>query len=161
MGDMDAPTYTPPGRAALAVAVSLRDTADHARDLIDDLPTPMPTRDRIRKFRDLRVLALRALDRTVLTELLAGATWDEVADGLCRPVEDVQRMYERTLAMWTIGSIIDHDAATIFGDFTVGLLHDHDPAGTAESIDAWVARHGDPWDGDAPVMGPVQRALYG
>lgn len=113
--------------------------------------------ERIEQARRLRALAMTVLDRAVLVELLTGSTWDEVADALGRTVEDARRIYEPTLELWALDQPVGGLDATIFGDFTTGLPHDPDPEGTARAVDAWCARHSEPWDA---VDEPVTRALH-
>lgn len=65
--------------------------------------------------------------RCVLAELLAGATWEEVADGYGLTPEEMRRRFEPTLRTWRNGSLRP------------------DPAGTAAALDFWVERHAEPW----------------
>ena len=151
--------YNPPARASLAFSVAGRDASDYARDLVRDVATPMPAGERILTARNLRLLALKVLDRAVLMEALAGTSWEVIGDALGLGEEEARRRYEPTVAQWRHELPTELIDATIFGDMTTGLLHDHDPEGTALTIDAWIARYRDPWDGPQPVPGPVTRAL--
>lgn len=146
-------------RARLAYAVASREVADYARGLVGDTATPMLPGERIRAARRLRVLALSVLDRAVLVELAAGASWANVADALGLPEAEVRRRYQETAARWVSGQSPDEADLdlSIYGDFSTGLHPDSDPEGMAAALDAWYLRHSEPWDERAD--GPVTRAL--
>jgi|GEM_PF-5811666 len=137
-------------RAAVALAVAGRDAADFARNFTRDVPTSHPTGERIRNARRLRMLSLVVLDRTVLLELLEGADWQELSDALGIPAEEVERRYRHTWEVWKSNLAADDLDPNLFGDHTTGLPHDPDPMGTAETIDAWLFRHAEPWEDPQP-----------
>ncbi|MEQ7008449.1 hypothetical protein ABN028_19945 [Actinopolymorpha sp. B17G11] len=144
----------PAARAGLAFITGLREVADHAHGLVVDVASPRLPGELIRKVRrELRMPTLTALDRAVLVELAEGATWEQVADALALTVEETRARYEKTARMWSEGQPVDRMNVALFGDHAVGLLHDQDPRGTAESLDAWWRRHAEPWDDvdDRPV----------
>lgn len=87
-------------RAVLEVQTALIEVADRAADLCRDAAAPMSTVERIRAVRRLRVLDLTVLDRTVLAELLGGASWADVAAGVGLPEGETRRRYEETLDAW-------------------------------------------------------------
>lgn len=89
----------------------------------------------------------------MVLEALAGASWAELADALSLPEGETIRRYESTVAMWRSGQGQGDLAAVLSGDIVIGLMDDPDPASTAEGIDAWYARHADPWEQDAPRLG--------
>jgi hypothetical protein len=142
----------PHGRALLAVATAARETADAALAIACDLPVSMTTRERIRAWRRVRVLALTGLDRCVLAELLAGADWVDAADGYGLSVDEMKARFGPTLEVWSrVKPPAQRPDPT--GEFSVGLPYDSDPAGAAQSLDQWVNRHAEPWQevGLAPV----------
>ena len=158
MSPMGDPRYTPQGRATLAAAVAGREVSDLARGIVGDLATLIPAAERVRSIRALRHAALVLLDRVVLSLLLAGETWEAIADGYGLPVDELRRRYEPTLEEWRaeLGAL---PMGPLFDP--TGLRQDDDPAGTAATIDAWLARHAEPWDGaPEPGAGPVERALH-
>lgn len=151
-------TYNAGARARLAFAVAGREASDYARGLVGDVGSPQLPGERVRNARRLRLLALSVLDRAVLIEALTGTSWAEIAEALAMPEDEVRRRYEATVEQWARelpAAMLD---ATIYGDLTTGLRHDHDPEGTAAAIDAWYSRHAEPWEG---ADTPVQRALSG
>lgn len=148
--------YNAGARARLAFAVALRESADYARGLIADVGTEHMPGELIRNTRRLRLLDLSALDRAVLIEALSGASWECIAEALVMPVGEARRKYEPVVALWRQELDAGEVDATIYGDLTTGLRHDHDPEGTAVSVDAWYNRHMEPWEEEDT---PVQRAL--
>jgi len=147
-------------RASLAFAVAGRDAADYARGLVADVDKDHSPGERIRQARQLRIITLLVLDRAVLVEALTGTSWDAISDALMIPKDEVIRRYAPTVQRWRDDLDSGRVDATIFGDFTTGLLDDPDPEGTARTVDAWVARHAEPWDVEPDGAGPVTRALH-
>ena len=149
--------YNAGARARLAFAVALRESADYARGLISDVGTDHAPGELIRNTRKLRLLDLSALDRAVLIEALSGTSWACIAEALVMPMtEAAMRKYEPVVALWRQELDAGEVDATIYGDLTTGLRHDHDPEGTAVSVDAGSNRHMEPWEEEDT---PVQRAL--
>lgn len=149
-------TYNAGARARLAMARYLRDSADYARGLTGDVGVEHMPGELIRNARKLRLLDLSVLDCAVLVEALSGVSWDRIAEALVMPVTEVRRKYEPVVERWLQELPAGEVDATIYGDLTTGLRHDHDPEGTAVSIDAWYNRHMEPWEEEDT---PVQRAL--
>lgn len=149
-------SYNAGARARLAFAVAGRDTADYARGLVGDVGTPQLAGERIRNARRVRLLALTMLDRAVLIEALTGTSWAAIADALALPESEARKRYEETVEKWARALPTGVLDATIFGDATTGLRHDHDPEGTAAALDAWFQRHAEPWEG---ADNPVTRSL--
>ena len=89
--------HSPVERATLAVKMAARENADRAMALFDEADAPMSAYERITSARLLRVDALTVLDRVVLTELLRGASFDEVAGALGLPADEARRRYEESL----------------------------------------------------------------
>lgn len=133
-------------RAQLSLAQGVRDLADHARGVVGDVLVPMTAGERIRSVRELRIIAQAMVDRTVILEALSGSTWAEIADAFGLPDGELKRRYGSTVDMWRAGQPVNDFTTSIAGDLVVGTLDDPDPAGTAQSIDQWYARHADPWD---------------
>lgn len=150
--------YNAGARAKLALATALREDSDYARGLVADVGVKHLPGELIRNVRRLRLLGLSALDRAVLVEVLTGTSWEDVAEALVMPVGEVRRRYEETVELWRKALPTGELDATIYGDLTTGLRHDHDPEGTAEALDGWYNRHCDPWQSEDT---PVQRALTG
>lgn len=148
--------YNAGARARLALAVALRESSDYARGLVGDVGVAHLPGELIRNVRRLRLIDLTALDRAVLVEALTGTSWAELAAALALPESEVRRRYEETVDLWTRQLPAGEVDATIYGDLTTGLRHDHDPEGTAAAVDAWYRRHAEPWDGEDS---PVSRAL--
>lgn len=138
------------------MAVALREVADYGRGMVGDVGAAHVPGELIRNARRLRLLALSALDRAVLIEALSGTSWDVIADALVMPVGEVRRRYEETVTLWSQALPTGEVDATIYGDHTTGLRHDHDPEGTAAALDGWYNRHMEPWEDEDT---PVQRAL--
>jgi hypothetical protein len=148
--------YNAAARARLALAVALRESADYARGIVADVGTQHRPGELIRHARTLRLLGLSALDRAVLIEALSGTSWECIAEALVMPVSVARRKYEPVVELWMRELPAGEVDATIYGDLTTGLRHDHDPEGTAVSVDAWYNRHMEPWEEEDT---PVQRAL--
>jgi len=148
--------YNAAARARLALAVALRESADYARGLIGDVGAEHAPGELIRNVRRLRLLDLSGLDRAVLIEALSGTSWEQIAEAMVMPVGEVRRKYEPVVTLWMQELPAGEVDATIYGDLTTGLRHDHDPEGTAVSLDAWYNRHMEPWEDEDT---PVQRAL--
>lgn len=144
-------------RARLAFAVAGREASDYFRGQVGDAATPMLPGERIRSARRGVALAITAVDRAVLCELLAGTSWEEVAVALGVPEAFARQKYERTFALWSADLPAEGMDATLYGDFTIGLRQDGDPEGTAETLDLWYARHSEPWDENSSR--PVSRVL--
>lgn len=132
-------------RTRIATAVVSRDASDTARTLVDMSAGNKPIGSMVTAAMHLRTLALAAMDRAVLAERAAGATWDELADvlGMNRP--DVMARYSAVYDRWELAGL-DPDLSASLGPARPGDLADPDPAGTAESLDAWRVRHAEPWD---------------
>jgi hypothetical protein len=138
----------------VGAAASARELADAACALVGQAHEPQPTRQRIRDVRQIRVLALELLDRTVLAQLLAGASWAEVAEALMLPEDLTRSRYADALAIWSGRA---EDAAVSMP----GSAGDRDVEGTAAALDAWWLRHAEGASvcaGDV-VTDPVSRLL--
>ncbi|MCX5070840.1 hypothetical protein OOJ91_33890 [Micromonospora lupini] len=107
-------------QARLAHVDAVRDAAEY---LIQQAPTSTDQHaapgEYITAARRARLLALQLLDRAVLLELSAGATWDVVADRLSWPLDTVLARYEDMWKAWKTSP----DAGT-----------------TAEQVDSWYSR---------------------
>jgi hypothetical protein len=147
---------TPAARARIALQQADKEAADYARGLVGDVATPHRPGELIRAHRKLRMLTLTGLDRAVIVEYLAGATWEQLAAALGLSVQETQARYAETCELWE--QAIDPDDAD-YGDWTVGLRGDDDLAGTAETLDAWYRRHAEPWETPIEGDGPATRAL--
>jgi hypothetical protein len=134
--------------------VAAREVSDCAHHLVGAASQDMPASERIRSARRLRLLTLEILDRTVIAELLAGATMDEVAEALLLDPETARGRYSDALELWAHPQDAEQRGP--------GEAGDPDVAGTAAGIDRWWARHQDPSDprssGDlTPVMGLLDK----
>ncbi|WP_431959424.1 hypothetical protein [Actinacidiphila sp. bgisy160] len=142
----------PADRALVAAAVSAWEISDYARALVGAAGMPQSVETRIQAARQLRVLTLELLDRTVLAEVLGGASWEEVAAALGLTPETTQSRYEETARVWA-----RPEAATWTAPGEAG---DRDVEGTAAALDAWYARHRDGVDLlDEEASDPVSRIL--
>lgn len=148
-------------RAKVAMAVGAREAADYARGLVGDVSTPMLPGERVRAARRLRVLALTVLDRAVLVERAQGCSWAEIARALSLSEEETVARYAETFEQWVAERAPEGIDASVLGDFGIGLRFDEDPEGTAASVDAWYARHAEPWEHAEAQGGPCTRALSG
>ncbi|MGA5822224.1 hypothetical protein ACPC54_30695 [Kitasatospora sp. NPDC094028] len=148
------PEYDPAARAKVATAVAQREVAQFAAALVGETSTARPAHDRIREARHLRLLALEALDRTVIAARLDGAGWDELGEALLLDPEVAQVRYEAAAARWAAPA-----AAAARGPGEPG---DPDVAGTAELLDAWYAAARPVLDPqiEEPVDRPVSRTLH-
>ncbi len=152
-GPMDDSVAT---RARIAYAVAARESADHARELIGDLPSFLRPGERLRAARALRVLSLTVLDRAVLIERAEGQSWAAIGEVLGLSEAEARARYEETYAAWMRDAPGAAPGPTAVGDFALGLRSDQDLAGTAESVDQWYARHAEPLE---RVDSPVARAV--
>lgn len=141
----------------MSVAAACRDVADYARGLVGAIDQDQEVRGRVRALRQLRLHALTALDRGVLACKVAGASWAELGDALGLPASEVERRYADMLARWEARAPVDHQL--LIGEHATGLPYDADPRGTALALDAWYARHCEPWEVEDGADGPVTRAL--
>ncbi|MGL5816638.1 MAG: hypothetical protein ACRCYR_03675 [Phycicoccus sp.] len=139
-------------RAEVAVVAATRDLADYALGVAGEVTTSRPHTARIHDARKLRVLALTVLDRTVILEVLAGASWEDIARALMLPLEVTVQRYSPVVEKWRAGAPAGQVDASVYGDLTTGLPADHDPEGTAESLDAWIDRHLEPWQDRGPRL---------
>ncbi|MFJ3793551.1 hypothetical protein [Kitasatospora sp. NPDC090091] len=140
-------------RAQVAAAVAQRDVSQFAAALVGTTSVDRPARDRIREARHLRLLALEALDRTVIAARLDGMSWEELGEALLLDPVTAQVRYEAAVARWSApeGSVRQGP----------GDPGDPDLTGTAELLDAWYAQAVtalDPQAGE-PVERPVSRIL--
>lgn len=147
----------PAQRAALSTAAAARDVADSAYAIVSEIGEPASTRERIRAWRIVRLRALTGLDRCVLTELLHGATWEDVADGYGLTPDEMRTRFGSTFHRWrnAVGLPAEGNSA----EFSTGLPSDPDPRGTAAALDTWAERHAEPWM-TCPSQ-PVTRAVFG
>ncbi|MFJ5121948.1 hypothetical protein [Kitasatospora sp. NPDC088548] len=122
----------PAARAFVAAAVADRDVAEFAIGLIAAGPADQTTDARIRAARRLRLLALEVLDRTVIAEALAGASWEELGAALGLDPAVAEGRYAQAVELWQ-----DPAGAWMRGPGEAG---DPDVAGTAAAVDAWFAR---------------------
>lgn len=137
----------------MAFAVAAGEASDYARHLISSLPADRSAGDLIRSARRLRILDLCVIDRAVIAERLAGASWEQIADALSLPVDETRRRHESACALWA-DTLDGPDRPWAEG--AVGTLDDAHLDTTASAVDVWFARHAEPWD-DAPAS-PVTRA---
>lgn len=128
---------TPEILARIATARAARDLSDLARQEVAATAEPLSSAERIRKARRLRQMANELVDRVVLAEALAGASWEEIAaalgpKGLGRDPGTVEREYAEDVAEWAARSEEEMEAeAEGAGDLDAWYdLHreDHDPA---------------------------------
>lgn len=130
-------------RASIAAAVAARDLSDSARAVVTAITDGWAPGELATLARRARTESLAVLDRVVLAEVAAGATWAEVADAIRVPVEEVIARYQPVLDRWVLAGI-DPDprashASIAVDASTVG-------ADDARAVDAWCARHTDPWE---------------
>lgn len=147
-------------RSLLGVGQAARDTADLARHIAAGINTPHEPGERVALARKLRLLALQTLDLIVVNELLAGASFEDVAGWLAMPVADVRARYEAPVRRWRTGEPVT-DPTEALTDLTHNYRFDADPVGTAMALDQWFARHADPWDDprDPDEPGPATLLL--
>lgn len=147
-------TISETGRARVAFAVAASEASEYARRLVAEVAEPQPFGELIRQVRLLRVADLTLLDRAVIVERLAGASWDSIAQALGLPRDETIRRHAETCWLWA--SALPEEPATS-GEFAVGTVDDADLARTADAVDAWFARTAAPWD--APVDAPLARVV--
>lgn len=133
-------------RAELSLAQGGRDVADHARGTVGDVLTPMTPGERINSVRKLRILAQSVTDRAVILEALSGSTWAEIAEAFGLSSAELERRFGSVVDMWRAGQPVNDYTSSHIGDLITGTLGDPDPAGTAQSLDQWYARHSEPWE---------------
>lgn len=127
------------------MAVNARDLADDARAVLGDACADLPRGELLAKARRARMLAQSLVDRAVMVELAAGATWAEVAEGIGLPVEVALKVYGPTWEVWLEDGSEPADA---------------DQVGTAEALDQWWRRHAEPWE-TAGQPAPVRALVDG
>lgn len=136
------------GRARVATAVAAREVSDLARDVVVATAQDFAPGELITRMNRARIAQIAALDRAVLTERVAGASWDVIADALGMPVAAVIARYEPIADEWAErcarGEEIQLPAE--HHGVRVGILNDRDLEGTAGTIEAWLERHIDPYD---------------
>lgn len=125
----------PAKRARVAAAVAAREVSDAARDLVGTASHEVPAAERIRAVRRLRLLALEVLDRTVIAEVLAGASWEEVAEAMLLEPGTAYNRYAETVELWA------HPERS--AQRGPGEAGDPDVAGTAAVLDQWWDHHRD------------------
>ncbi|MFI1201596.1 hypothetical protein ACH4VR_19455 [Streptomyces sp. NPDC020883] len=87
--------------ARLAVVRAYRDLSDFARHGVGNSNSGEGARERIEEARRLRVLANELVDLVVLSEVLAGTSWQVIAQALNRrDAEMVQREYAEAVTEW-------------------------------------------------------------
>ncbi|CAM5235227.1 hypothetical protein [Streptomyces griseomycini] len=126
---------TPEILARIATARALRDLSDLARQEVAATAEPLSPAERIRRARRLRQMTNEIIDRVVLAEALAGASWEEIAGALgLRDPGTVEREYAEDVAEWAALPEDEMEAE----------------AEGAEDLDAWYARHREDHDPTAP-----------
>lgn len=140
-------------RTRIATSVAGRDASDWARTLVETSAADFAPGDLIRAASRLRLLALATFDRAVLTERAQGTTWEVIAAATGLPHEQVISRYAAVYDQWAIADL-DPDGVrlpNVAAELVTGLLGDPDPVGTAATVDAWRARHTEPWDSGGGV----------
>lgn len=150
-------------RATVSVAQAAVETADFARGIVGSIDRPQAAVDAIREGRRLRLFALAVLDRIVIAQRVAGASWADIAAGLGGgwTAGTVEAKYGPDVETWCgRRPITDH--SMLVGDSSTGMPWDLDLDGTADAIDLWYARHAEPWEQPAGPgqPGPCTRALH-
>lgn len=142
--------------ARVAAAASAREVSDLSRAVLGDCGHRFVPGDLIRSARQVRVAALLLVDRAVIAELLAGASWEDVAAAVGTDAATAERIYLPALELWSEEVAELADA----GDHGVGGLTDLDLPGTADALDMWWRRHAEPWEsaeGASPIRTLVDR----
>ena len=136
-------------RTRIATAVAAREASDFARGITDLAAGDFTPGSLTAAATRLRLLALAVLDRSVLAERAAGATWAEIAAAHTLNEDGVIARYDGVYARWVaIEARADADQGAHFAlpgtaDGSAGEL---DPIGTAQALDSWRERHADPWE---------------
>lgn len=142
--------FTVTARTRIATAAAAKETADLARTIIEFAAEDFHPGDLVLAAKQLRLLALATMDRAVLAERAAGATWAEIAAAHSLDEPAVIARYGAVYDRWALADLDPGFAALIpgatAGDHLLpGGALESDPRGTAQSIDSWRGRHTDPW----------------
>lgn len=100
MAPMGATGHTPVDRATLAASVTARAVADRASELVIDVDDAMPADTRMTLADAVVRDAVTLRDRVILRELLAGATYEDVAGALGQDVAQVRAVYAPTVDLY-------------------------------------------------------------
>lgn len=131
-------------RARIAAAVTARDLSDSARTVVRALTEGFTLGEITAAAARMRTESLALLDRAVLADLAAGATWEQIGAVLNLTAREVRDRYEPVLDRWALTELdpapvtrasIACDARTVNAD-------------DAAAVDSWLVRHAhaDPWD---------------
>jgi len=133
-------------RTRIATAVAAREVSDLARDVVVAAAQDFAPGELIARMNATRIAQVAALDRAVLAERVAGASWEVIADALGMPVAAVITRYEPIAEEWAErGARGEVQLPAEHRGVRVGILNDTDLEGTAGTIEAWLERHTDPW----------------
>ena len=102
--------HTPIERATLAASLTARAVADRAAELVVDVDTLVPSEVRLAAAGAVLRDATTLRDRVILRELLAGATFDEVAGALREDVDMLRSIYAPALDLYR-ARLLSDDAA--------------------------------------------------
>lgn len=134
-------------RTRIATAVAAREVSDLARDVVVVTGQDFAPGELIARMNAARIAQIAALDRAVLTERVAGASWGVIADALGMPVAAVIARYEPIASEWAAHAEQgDVQLPAVERGVRVGIDGDRDLEGTAGAIEAWLERHVDPYD---------------
>jgi len=100
MSTMSDTRHTPVDRATLAASVTARAVADRASELVIDVDSLMPAEARLVLAAAVERDAITLRDRVVLRELIAGATFEMVADAIGQDLDWVRAVYAPALDLY-------------------------------------------------------------
>jgi len=139
-------------RTRIATAVAAREVSDLARGAAITAGQDFAPGELIARMNATRIAQVAALDRAVLAERVAGASWELIADALGMPLADVVARYEPIANEWAErGRGGEVQLPAEHRGVRVGILNDTDLEGTAATVEAWIARHTELWDAPANV----------
>jgi len=149
--------------ARLAVAAAAQDLADFARAFVSIRDTRHSSGGELEDGQKLVAKAEYVLERLVVFERVAGASWEDIGSGLSMARQNAHKKFRSAVEEFEHAvaepEVTNPDTGVTYNQLPEGA---DDPAWWADRLDAWVRRHQEPTefemgDRERPVSGGLAR----
>lgn len=149
--------------ARLAVAAAAQDLADFARAFVSIGSTRHSSGGELEDGQKLVAKAEYVLERLVVFERVAGASWEDIGSGLSMARQNAHKKFRAAVEEFEQAlaepEVTNPDTGDTYNQLPEGA---DDPAWWADRLDAWVRRHREPTeyeigDRERPVSGGLAR----